>query len=66
VIEGVICVGAAIPASRDGDPPLAVSFTLLAPRADARTLSRLAADLRTMVDAIADGLGRATGSAVAG
>ena len=54
----MVCVSAAVPAIRPGDPPLAVSFTLLAPRASARTLTRLAADLRTMVEAMSDGLGR--------
>lgn len=57
VIEGVVCIGAAVPASRDGDPPLAVSFTLLAPRADERTIDRLATELRGIVATMAEGLG---------
>jgi len=58
VIEGVVCVGAAVPAARDGDAPLAVSFTLLAPRADERTVDRLAHELRSIVTTMAESFGR--------
>ena len=40
-----------------GEPPAAVSFTVLAPRADATTLARLAADLRGIAGHVATGLG---------
>lgn len=58
VIEGVICVAVAVP-SPPGEPPAAASFTLLAPRADDATLSRLARDLRTIAAHVAAGLGLA-------
>jgi DNA-binding IclR family transcriptional regulator len=66
VIEGVVCVGAAVPAAADGDPPLAVSFTLLAPRADPRTLDRVGTQVLAIARAIADSLGRSAPPVVAG
>lgn len=65
VIEGVVCVAVAM-ASPVGEPPIAASFTLLAPRADPATLARLAGDLRAVAAHVAVGLGAAPASAVGG
>lgn len=56
VIEGVVCLAAAVPVM-PGDAPLAVSFTLLAPRATPATLDLLAGELRHLAAAIGTGLG---------
>lgn len=56
VIEGVVCIGAAV-AVAPGDLPLAVSFTLLAPRATPEVLGPLTADLRELAAEIGRGLG---------
>lgn len=57
VIDGVVCVAAAVPSARPGEAPLAVGFTLLAPRADPRTLAALADDARALARAIGLGMG---------
>ena len=56
VIEGVVCLAAAVPVA-PGDAPLAVSFTLLAPRATPDRLDALAGELRHLAAAIGAGLG---------
>ncbi len=58
VIEGVVCVAASVPVS-PGEAPLAVSFTLLAPRATTAVLDRLADECRLLAAAIGTGLGSA-------
>lgn len=60
VIEGVVCVGLAIPRRSKVDELLAVSITMLKPRAVTAHLRELAADLRVVTDAIAAGLGAPT------
>ena len=66
VIEGVVCVSVAIPRHRRSDPLLAVSLTLLKPRATKAMMVTLAEELREVTNAIALGLGvpvvRATGT----
>jgi IclR family transcriptional regulator, blcABC operon repressor len=57
VIEGVVCVGVAIPRRSPAEQLLAVSITLLKPRATAPHLRELAEELREVTDAIAAGLG---------
>ena len=57
VIEGVVCVSIAIPRQRRADPLLAVSLTLLKPRATKPTIVKLAQELREVTNAIALGLG---------
>ena len=57
VIEGVVCIAAAIGARSPSDPALAVSITLLKPRATPQLLSQLAGELRQLTDNIAIGLG---------
>ena len=57
VIEGVVCVSIAIPRQRRSDPLLAVSLTLLKPRATKPTIVKLAQELREVTNAIALGLG---------
>ncbi len=57
VIEGVVCVGAAIPRQSVTDPLLAVSITLLKPRATREYLGQLAAELHAVTHQIARGLG---------
>ena len=57
VIEGVVCVAVAIPRQRRADPLLAVSLTLLKPRATKAMMVNLAEELREVTNAIALGLG---------
>ena len=57
MIEGVVCVSIAIPRQRRSDPLLAVSLTLLKPRATKPTIVKLAQELREVTNAIALGLG---------
>jgi len=57
VIEGVVCVGVAIPRLSTTDQLLAVSITLLKPRATKEHLRELAAELHTVTQRIALGLG---------
>jgi len=57
VIEGVVCLAVAVASASPAEPPMAVSFTLLAPRADRGNLDVLAADLSQMARSIASGLG---------
>ena len=57
VIEGVVCVAVAIPRQRGTDPLLAVSLTLLKPRATKAMTANLAEELREVTNAIALGLG---------
>lgn len=58
VIEGVVCVAVAIPGSDSSDHSMAVSATLLAPRATDDLLDEIAAELCVVARLIADGLGR--------
>lgn len=57
VIEGVVCVGVAIPRKSSSDQLLAVSITLLKPRATKDHLSELAGELNKVTQQIALGLG---------
>ncbi len=57
VIEGVVCVGLAIPRVSSSEQLLAVSITLLKPRATKPRLRELAGELGVVTDAIATGLG---------
>jgi DNA-binding IclR family transcriptional regulator len=57
VIEGVVCVAVAIPRAGVADQHLAVSITLLKPRATATLLRTLAGELTVLAEAISDGLG---------
>lgn len=59
VIEGVVCVAAAVAATGAIEQPLAVSITLLKPRATAELLERLASELQALTGRIAQGLGLA-------
>lgn len=60
VVEGVVCIAIAVPPARTDDPPLAVSFTLLAPRAQPVQLTRLADELKVVARDIASALGAPT------
>jgi DNA-binding IclR family transcriptional regulator len=60
VVEGVVCIAAAVPAARADDPLLAVSFTLFAPRAEPAQLTRLVRELEVVVHEIASALGAPT------
>jgi DNA-binding IclR family transcriptional regulator len=57
VIEGVVCVAVAIPRAGTGDQHLAVSVTLLKPRATAPLLRTLAGELTSLAAAVSEGLG---------
>lgn len=57
VIEGVVCVGVAIPRQSATDQLLAVSITLLKPRATGGHLRELAGELHAVTQKIALGLG---------
>lgn len=57
VMEGVVCIAVAVPRADPNDAPLAVSFTLLAPRASEETCTRLRRVLTRVADAIGQGLG---------
>ena len=57
VIEGVVCVGLAIPRVSSSEQLLAVSITLLKPRATKPRLRELAGELGVVTDSIATGLG---------
>lgn len=57
VIEGVVCVGVAISRQSTTDQLLAVSITLLKPRATKEHLRELADELHTVTQQIALGLG---------
>lgn len=58
VIEGVVCIAAAVPGVGPSDPVLAISVTLLKPRATPELLLRLAEELGVLTRNIATGLGR--------
>ena len=58
VIEGVVCVGVAVPRRSSSDPHLAISITLLTPRATTRLLEKLATELTDVARAISIGLGQ--------
>jgi IclR family transcriptional regulator, blcABC operon repressor len=57
VVEGVVCIAAAIPRSGVSDPLLAVSVTLLKPRVTPDLIARLADELHDVTSAIGRGLG---------
>lgn len=57
VVEGVVCVAAAIPRSSVNEPLLAVSVTLLKPRVTPDLIDRLAGELGDVTRAIGRGLG---------
>ena len=57
VIEGVVCVAAAVAATGPVEQPFAVSITLLKPRATPKLLERLAGELQALTGRIAQGLG---------
>jgi DNA-binding IclR family transcriptional regulator len=57
VMEGVVCIAVGIPRADPNDAPLAVSFTLLAPRASEDTCTRLRRALTRLADDIGRGLG---------
>jgi DNA-binding IclR family transcriptional regulator len=58
VIEGVVCVAAAIPAGGPTAQRMAVSVTLLKPRATRELLAAIGDELTTVTERIALGLGR--------
>jgi DNA-binding IclR family transcriptional regulator len=60
VIEGVVCVAVAVPGLRVDGQPLAVSVTMLKPRATEPMIRKVAAELATVVDEISHGLGMTT------
>jgi len=53
-VEGVICLGAAIPARRPGEGPYAASITLLKARATDDRLAALVGDLRQLARGLSD------------
>jgi DNA-binding IclR family transcriptional regulator len=53
-VEGVICLGAAIPARRPGEGPYAASITLLKARATDGRVTALVADLRQLARGLSD------------
>jgi len=53
-VEGVICLGAAIPARRPGEGPYAASITLLKARATDERRAALVADLRLLARGLSD------------
>jgi IclR family transcriptional regulator, blcABC operon repressor len=53
-VEGVICLGAAIPARRPGEGPYAASVTLLKARATDERVAALIDDLRTLTRRLSD------------
>jgi DNA-binding IclR family transcriptional regulator len=53
-VEGVICLGAAIPARRPGEGPYAASVTLLKARATEERVEALVADLRRLTRRLSD------------
>ena len=57
VIEGVVCIAIAIPRQTPAEQLLAVSITLLKPRATKPLLRQLAVELRAVTDEIARALG---------
>ena len=57
VIEGVVCVAVAIGRRSRTDPLLAISITILKPRATKALLAKLAEELREVTNAVALGLG---------
>jgi DNA-binding IclR family transcriptional regulator len=57
VMEGVVCLAVAVPRVDPNAVPLAISFTLLAPRASERTCTRLARALQALALDIGRGLG---------
>lgn len=57
VIEGVVCVAVAILRAGAGDQHLAVSITLLKPRATAALLRTLAGELSVLAATVSEGLG---------
>ncbi len=60
VIEGVVCVAVAVPGLRVDGQPLAVSVTMLKPRATETMVRKVAAELAMVVDEISHGLGMTT------
>jgi len=62
VIEGVICVAVAVPGSGPGGDSMAMSVTLLAPRASRSLLEQIAAELHGATQEFSVGLGRRVGS----
>ena len=58
VIEGVVCVGVALPGPDPSGQWLAVSATLLAPRATDALIARIAAELHVVARSFSFGLGR--------
>ncbi len=58
VIEGVICVAVAVPGSGPGGDSMAMSVTLLAPRASKSLLKQIAEELNGITQAFSMGLGR--------
>ena len=57
VIEGVVCVAVSIPRAGVDDQHLAVSITLLKPRATAALMRTLAGELSGLATAVSEGLG---------
>ena len=57
VIEGVVCVAAAVAVAGSVEQSFAVSITLLKPRATAQLLEQLAGELQALTGRIAQGLG---------
>jgi IclR family transcriptional regulator, blcABC operon repressor len=53
-VEGVICLGVAIPARRPGEGPYAASVTLLKPRATEERVEALVDDLRLLGNRLSD------------
>lgn len=53
-VEGVICLGAAIPSRRPGEGPYAASITLLKARATDERVTALVADLRLLARGLSD------------
>lgn len=61
VIEGVVCVAVAIGRRSRADPLLAISITILKPRATKALLATLAEELREVTNSVALGLGVSVG-----
>jgi DNA-binding IclR family transcriptional regulator len=53
-VEGVICLGAAIPGRRPGEGPYAASITLLKARATDDRVTALVEDLRLLARGLSD------------
>ena len=60
VIEGVVCVAVAIPDPDSSGDRMAISATLLAPRATEELLDEIAAELQVVAHLISVGLGHST------